>query len=68
MSVRITVSYTEDDELPGVIHLLSPALKSCKIKPQKGRYKRAYIDMKSGVFPYVLATENAGEDAENKEK
>ena len=48
--------------------MLSPAVKSWKVKPQKGRYKLAYIDMKSGVLPRVLVTENAGEPAENKEK
>lgn len=58
MSVRIRVSYTEEEELAGVIGLLSPAVKSWKVKPQKGRYKLAYIDMKSGVLPRVLITEN----------
>lgn len=45
MSVRITVSYTEDGELAGVIRRLSPEVKSWKVKPQKGRYKRAYIEL-----------------------
>ena len=58
MSVRIRVSYTEEEELAGVIGLLSPAVKSWKVKPQKGRYKLAYIDMKSGVLPRVLVAEN----------
>ena len=31
MSVRIKVSYTEEEELAGVIRLLSPALKSYKV-------------------------------------
>ena len=68
MSIRIRVSYSTEEELAGVIRLLSPAVKSWKVKPQKGRYKLAYIDMKSGVLPHVLVTENAGEAAENKEK
>lgn len=68
MSVKIRVSYTGDEELAGVIRLLSPLVKSWKIKPQKGRYKLAYIDMKSGVLPRVLVTENAGKPTENKEK
>lgn len=58
MSVRIRVSYTEEEELAGVIRLLSLAVKSWKVKPQKGRYKLAYIDMKSGVLPRVLVPEN----------
>lgn len=68
MSVKIRVSYTDDEEITGVIRLLFPAVKSWKVKPQKGRYKLAYIDMKSGVLPRVLVTENAGKPAENKEK
>ena len=59
MSVKIRVSYSDDEELAGVIRLLSPAIKSYKVKPQKGRYKLAYIDMKSGVLPRILATKNA---------
>lgn len=68
MSVKIRVSYTDEEELAGVIRLLSPVVKSWKVKPQKGRYKLAYIDMKSGVIYPVLVTENAGKPAENKEK
>lgn len=48
--------------------MLSPAVKSWKVKPQKGRYKLAYIDMKSGVLPRVLVTENSGKPAENQGK
>lgn len=59
MSVIIRVSYSTEEELAGVIRLLSPAVKSWKVKPQKGRYKLAYIDMKDGVLPHVLATKNA---------
>lgn len=58
MSVKIKVSYTEDEELAGVIRLLSPMLRNVKVQPQKGRFKRAYIDMKDGVLPPVLVTEN----------
>ena len=68
MSIKIRVSYTDDEELSGIVRMLSPAIKSYKVKPQKGRYKLAYIDMKSSVLPRVLVTENAGEPAENKEK
>ena len=68
MSIRIRVSYNTEEELAGVIRLLSPAVKSWKVKPQKGRYKLAYIDMKTGLLPPVLVTENAGEPAEKQEK
>ena len=44
MSVRIKVSYTDDEELAGVIRLLSPAVKRWKVaKRQEGTYKNAYI-------------------------
>mgnify|MGYP000034629299 CR=1 FL=1 len=42
MSVKIKVSYTEDEELAGVIQLLSPLGVSWKQQPQKGKYMRAY--------------------------
>lgn len=45
MSVKIKVSYTEDEELAGVIRLLSPLVRSWKVQPQKGRFKRAYIEL-----------------------
>ena len=68
MSVKIRVSYTDDEELAGIVRMLSPAIKSCKVKPQKGRYKLAYIDMKSGFLSPVLVTENTGKPAENQGK
>lgn len=46
MSVIIKVSYTDDQELTGVIKLLSPVIKSYKVQPAKGQYKRAYITLK----------------------
>lgn len=46
MSVNIKVSYTEDEELSRVKRLLSPMIKKCKVKPRKGRFKLAYIEMK----------------------
>lgn len=43
MSVKIRISYTEAEELAGVIRLLSPALKSWKVSgKQKGKYRNAY--------------------------
>lgn len=46
--IRIKVSYNTDDELAGVMRLLSPVLKECnKSANEKGRYKKAYIVLKS---------------------
>ena len=43
MSVKIKVSYTTDQELREIIKLLAPMLRNVKVKPQKGKFKRAYI-------------------------
>ena len=44
MSVKIRVSYTDDEELAGVIRLLSPVVKSWKVaKRQESAYRNAYI-------------------------
>lgn len=49
MSVKIRISFTEDEELAGVIRLLSPALKSCKVSGKKeGKYRNAYADLRHG--------------------
>lgn len=54
------MKYTTEEELAGVIRLLSPAVKSWKVaKRQEGAFKNAYIVMKGGVLPHVLVTENA---------
>ncbi len=46
MSVKIRVSFTEDEELAGVIRLLSPALKSYKVSRKKeGKHLNAYADL-----------------------
>lgn len=46
MSVKIRVSYTDEEELAGVIRLLSPLGKKWKVsKNQKGKYKRAYGEL-----------------------
>lgn len=46
MSVKIKVSYITDEELAGVIQLLSPVLKDYKVSRNKeGRYKKAYADL-----------------------
>lgn len=45
MSVKIRVSYTEDEELAGVIRLLSPLGKKWKVaRNQNGPYKKAYTE------------------------
>lgn len=46
MSVKIKVSYNTDQELAGVIRLLSPVMKDYKVSRNKeGRYKKAYIEL-----------------------
>lgn len=59
MSVKIKVSYSTDQELTGVIRLLSPSLKECRLRPAKGAYKRAYISLNDKTFPADFATEKA---------
>ena len=45
MSVKIRVSYTDEEELTGVIQLLSPLGKKWKVaRNQKGKYKQAYTE------------------------
>ena len=60
MSVKIRISFTEDEELAGVIRLLSPALKSYKVsKKKEGKYQNAYADLHPG-----FQNDEPGEDAE----
>lgn len=48
MSVKIKVSYNTDEELAGVIRLLSPVLIDYKVSRNKeGRYKKAYAELNS---------------------
>lgn len=48
MSVEVKISYSEERDLDGVIKLLRPALKCCKISSsKKGRYKKAYAVLSS---------------------
>ena len=45
MSVRIRVSYTDEEELARVIRLLSPLGKKWKVaRKQDGPYKKAYTE------------------------
>ena len=49
MSVKIRVSYTDDEELAGVMRLLSPLGKKWKVaKKQNGPYKKAYTEERRG--------------------
>ena len=42
MSVKIKVSYTDEQELGRIVRLLSTEVKNWKKQPAKGKYKRAY--------------------------
>ena len=42
MSVKIKLSYTDEEEYQEIMRLLSPVVKSWKMQPAKGKYKRAY--------------------------
>lgn len=45
MSIKIRVSYTDDEELARVIRLLSPLGKKWKVaRNQTGKYKKAYTE------------------------
>lgn len=47
LSVKIKVSYQEQEELEKVLFVLSPVMKSYKLaKQQKGKYKNAYVELK----------------------
>lgn len=47
MSIKIRVSYSTEEELAGVIRLLSPVLREVKVQPQKGQYKRVYLSLRN---------------------
>ena len=47
MSVKIRISYERDEELEEIKKLLTPMLLNVKVQPPKGKYKRAYINMKN---------------------
>ena len=42
MSVKIKLSYTDEEECREIMRLLSPVVRSWKMQPAKGKYKRAY--------------------------
>ena len=50
--IKIKISYNTDEELAGVIRLLSPALKSWKrSRNMEGRYKKAYVGLEHVTKP-----------------
>ena len=42
MIVKIKLSYTDEEEYQEIMRLLSPVVRSWKVQPAKGYYKRAY--------------------------
>ena len=42
-----------------MLQLLGNSVVRCKEQPAKGKFKRAYIDIKPGVLGAVLATKKA---------
>lgn len=50
MSVKIKVSYTEYGELDPIVKCLATVTGSVRVKekPQKGQFKRAYIELGHG--------------------
>lgn len=64
MSVKIRISYTEEEELAGVIRLLSPSLKSYKVSGKReGKHRNAYADLRPG-----FQNDETGESAKRVEK
>lgn len=47
MSTYMQLFYKDDEELQAIALRLQPLLKKVKLLPAKGRYKRAYIHIKS---------------------
>lgn len=59
MSVKIKISYNTEEELAGVIRLLSPALKSWKrSRNMEGHYKKAYVELEHVIKPGGRREEN----------
>lgn len=70
MSVRIKISYTDEEELAGVIRLLSPVLISYKAKKgAKGNHKNAYAAVDDGKMMRFIQDGNRtpSEPRENTE-
>lgn len=45
MSVKLKVSYEHEYELEEIVRMLSPILENVKVCKEKGKYKRAYINL-----------------------
>ncbi len=65
MSVKIRISYTTDEELAGVIRLLSPVIKSYKVsRKREGKYRNAYADLDVfSLMKHKLKTERTKSEA-----
>ena len=49
MSVKIRISYTEEQELARVLRLLSPVIKTYKVSGKKeGKHRNAYANLLPG--------------------
>lgn len=55
MSAKVMISYTDDAEIQVLLWALSQFVDSYKLQPAKGRFKRAYIDIKDREIPPDLA-------------
>ena len=68
MSAKVKISYTDDTELQALLWLLSPMVSGYKIQPEKGRFRRCYIDIKERFIPPDLVKKKTAEASKNKEK
>ena len=57
--IKIKISYDTEEELAGVIRLLSPVLRSWKrSRNMEGHYKKAYVELKHMTKPGGRREEN----------
>lgn len=61
MTIRIKVSYECPQELERVLKRLGPDVKSWKAAREKGRFKRAYINIKPEGENDIEPRANRGE-------
>ena len=54
MSVKIRISYTDEQELDRIVRLLSTEVKSWKKQQAKGKYQRAYGELNHEQSPSEL--------------
>lgn len=48
--IKIKISYNTDEEIAGVIRLISPVMKSWRVSRNKeGRYKKAYAELRGNT-------------------